>query len=235
MLILTKLINFQLKVKKKSLKNITPTDIPARGAPAKPQPLELKKIVPETKADLFTFFLKKNFNNAAAVTAPVVDTHVKALDQFVAHQYSIYCDLLFYDVAFYEALHMLFQIQSNRKQYFLTFSGINKHHFVTLSSGKLLSYLGIHKKGAKKSRKVVKYLVDYFESVYLNPTVRVTNYLLKPLNRKNINFFYEIQKYCKIDRGYLGAYFYFKTITARAARIKKRIKKKLLAKHSYYV
>lgn len=112
--------------------------------------------------------------------------------------------------------------------------GINKQHFTTISAGKLMCYLGVKLKSAKKSKKILKYLVDYFEYYYLKPSIRVTNYLLKPTNRKNLNMFYEIQKYCKIDRGAVGGRLYYSSITKRAARIKKRIKKRLMVSSAYY-
>lgn len=157
------------------------------------------------------------------------------LKNLVGFYFTLYCNYVFFDVAFYDAIHLMFQIQSNRKQYILTFMGLNQKHFTTLSAGKLMSFLGVKLKSAKKSKKILKYLVDYFEYYFLKKTVRITHYLLKPTNRKNLNMFYEIQKYCKIDRGLIGGRLYFASVTKRAARIKKRIKKRLIASSSYYI
>jgi hypothetical protein len=182
---------------------------------------------------LLQFFIKKSVNNLFG--RPRIHPPKKLNIQIlVGYYFTLYCNFVFFDVAFYDTLHLLFQMQSNRKQYMLTFMGLNKQHFTTISAGKLMCYLGVKLKSAKKSKKILKYLVDYFEYYYLKPAVRVTHYLLKPTNRKNLNMFYEIQKYCKIDRGAVGGRLYYASVTKRAARIKKRIKKRLMSSNAYY-
>jgi hypothetical protein len=162
-------------------------------------------IDPALHAKLFTFFLKKTF--FWFVGNQEIPNPTNPITKIVlSYYYQVYCDLAFFDVSFYESLHMLFNIHSNKKQYFLTFAGVNYKYFNTLSAGKLMAGLGVKNKGAKKSKKILKYLVDYFDYFFLKPNVRITHYFLKPFNRKNLLFFYEIQKYCKISRGFLGGY-----------------------------
>lgn len=180
------------------------------------------------------FFIKRTANNLMGGKYINPPTQPR-LQNALSYYFTLYCNYVFYDVAFFGTLHLMFQIQSNRKQYFLTFMGINRKHFTSLSAGKLMTSLGVKAKSAKKSKKIIKYLVDYFEFYFLKPAIRVTHYSLKPTNRKNLNFFYEIQRYCKIDRGAVGGRLYYNSITKRAARIKKRIKKRLLASSSFYV
>jgi len=194
---------------------------------------------PKVHSKLIRYFLKISMNNLYGAHGLYGLTYVEppvelTLKNALSYYFGVYCDYAFYDTAFYDTMHLLTQIQSNRKQYFMTFTGVNRTFFNTISSGKLMASLGVKLKSAKKSKKTLKYLVDYFEYYYLKKFIRVTHYLLKPTNRKNLNMFYEIQKYCKIDRGFLGGRLYYKSITKRAARIKKRVKSRLLASCAFY-
>lgn len=128
----------------------------------------------------------------------------------------------------------MFMIKSNTKQYFLSFLGYNVLHFKTASTGKILKKKNLLTKSLKSSSKADKYLLSFFNEYNANPEIFISYYLLKPMNRKNLNFYYLILKTFKIVPEFVGYYHYYIVTHKTARRIKKRIKKKLIRKHMYY-
>ncbi len=130
--------------------------------------------------------------------------------------------------------NIMVQIKSNTKQYFLSFLGVNFKYFKTVSIGKILSKLGVQTKASKKSKKFIKFLVDFFGKELKIKNFSYTYYWLKPMNKKNFNlWFLFIEKY-KINFLSWGGSHYRKLTTKKVARIKKRIKKKLLKNFTNY-
>lgn len=134
----------------------------------------------------------------------------------------------------YNYINYMFMIKSNQKQYFLSFLGFNVFFFNTVSTGKLLKKKKLLTKSLKSSIKSNKYLLHHFGEFYNNPNNFISYYYLKPINRKNINFFYLLLKTFKVNLAFLGFKNYYKTSTKSVRRIKKRVKKKLLNNHAYY-
>lgn len=116
-------------------------------------------------------------------------------------------------------------IKSNQKQYFLSFLGFSINFFQTASTGKILSKYNLKTKFLKKSEKANKYLLMFYNNINVNKNLHISHLFLKPLNRKNLNFFYLILKTFKIQPGNIGFKNYYKSVFKRVKRIKKRIKK----------
>lgn len=134
----------------------------------------------------------------------------------------------------YNFIDYMFMIKSNQKQYFLSFLGFNVFLFNTVSTGKLLKNKKLTTKSLKSSVKANKYLLLYFSEFYNNTNNYISHFYLKPINRKNLNFFYLLLKTYKISLNFLGFKNYYKVVNKSVRRIKKRIKKKLLSSHVYY-
>lgn len=128
----------------------------------------------------------------------------------------------------------LFMIKSNNKQYFLSFLGYNILYFKTASTGKILKRKNLITKSLKSSQKANKYLLLFFNECNSQSNVFISYYLLKPVNRKNLNFFYLVLKAYRPICEFFGFYQYYNITTKKVKRIKKRVKKKLLSKHSYF-
>ena len=129
---------------------------------------------------------------------------------------------------------LLFMIKSSLKQYFLSVIGLNTIHFKTVSTGKLLSKNNLPIKALKNSIRANKYLLQFFNEYYSNQSIFISHYLLKPITRKNLNFFYLILKTYKIISDFVGFKNYYQCTFKGVKRIKKRIKKKLLNNNIYY-
>jgi len=134
----------------------------------------------------------------------------------------------------FKKLFCLFMIKSNNKQFFLSFLGLTTSFFKTVSTGKILSKKNLKIKSLKKSKKAHKYIFLFFKSVNKISLLHISHCLLQPINRKNLNLFYLILKNCKTFFDFLGFYHYYKISVKTVRRIKKKIKKKLLANHTYY-
>jgi len=190
-------------------------------------------------ADVYDFF---NYNEYIIFTAIInnfnnlkINQNKKYLKNIIkmriAHLSGNY--LLNFEL-FYKKLLCMFIIKSNNKQYFLSFLGLNTFFFKTVSTGKILSRKNLKIKSLKKSKKAYKYIFLFFKSISKIDSLHISHCLLKPINRKNLNMFYLILKNCKTSLNFLGFYHYYKISVKTVRRIKKKIKKKLLANHTYY-
>jgi hypothetical protein len=124
-------------------------------------------------------------------------------------------------------------IKSNSQQFFLSFLGLTINFFVTASTGKILCGYNLKTKFFKKSDKAKKYLLLFFNALYSNKNVYISHFYLKPVNKKNLNFFYLLLNTYKIELAFVGFKNYYKSVFKKVRRVKKRIKKKLLSKFSY--
>lgn len=130
-------------------------------------------------------------------------------------------------------INLFLLLKSNTKQFLLSILGFDKHYFSTVSTGKLLSRIGLLTKSLKKSPKSNKYLFDYI-NYFINSNSGFSHVFMKPINRKNINFFNEFIVLHKIKYFYLGYKNYYKTTFKHVHRIKKKIKKKINKTNIFY-
>lgn len=131
-------------------------------------------------------------------------------------------------------IQFLFTIKSNNKQYFLTFLSLDNLIFKTASTGKILKKKNLVTKSLKSSNKANKYLLLFFNEINSKQNYFISYYLVKPINRKNLNFLYLIVNTFHIISNFFGFKNYYKITTKGVKRIKKRIKKKLLSMHTFY-
>jgi len=132
-------------------------------------------------------------------------------------------------------LQTLFLLTSNKQQYFLNTLGINFFMFKTYSSGRCLKSEFGEKtsKGLKKSFKLNKALVEYYYSKALLKTLtdRYTHTYIKPFNKKALVLYNQIQNNSEYYYTKIGFHKYYKINFKRVARIKKKIKKKLVSEN----